>query len=74
MAAKAFVLIETAVGTNREVVAALTKVKIGQRQQGRVEVVSGLSPDDLVVTDGQIKLNDGVSVMVLDGRMGMAGQ
>lgn len=54
--------------------AALTKIQIGQRQQGRVEVTSGLSPGDLVVTDGQIKLHDGVPVMVLDGRTGMAAQ
>jgi membrane fusion protein, multidrug efflux system len=45
--------------------AALTKVQIGNREPGRVEIASGLSADDVVVTEGQIKLRDGAPVMVM---------
>jgi membrane fusion protein (multidrug efflux system) len=40
------------------------KIEIGQRRDGRVEVVSGLVPDDVVVTAGVIKLREGVAVTV----------
>jgi membrane fusion protein (multidrug efflux system) len=45
--------------------AALTKVQLGNREPGRVEISSGLSPNDVVVTEGQIKLRDGAPVMVM---------
>jgi membrane fusion protein (multidrug efflux system) len=45
--------------------AALTEVLLGARSPGRVEIVKGLKAGELVVTDGQIKLQDGVPVMVL---------
>ncbi|HYQ91712.1 MAG TPA: efflux RND transporter periplasmic adaptor subunit, partial [Candidatus Competibacteraceae bacterium] len=45
--------------------AALTPVTLGQRRPGQVEVTAGLNPKDLVVTDGQIKLRDGVPVQIL---------
>jgi membrane fusion protein, multidrug efflux system len=45
--------------------AVLTKVKLGQRRPGEVEVVAGLNPGDLVVTEGQIKIKDGAPVTVL---------
>jgi membrane fusion protein (multidrug efflux system) len=45
--------------------AALTKVKIGQRRPGEVEVLAGLSPGDTVITEGQIKMKDGAPVTVL---------
>jgi len=45
--------------------AALTKVELGTRRPGEVEIVAGLSPSDLVITEGQIKLRDGAPVMVL---------
>ena len=38
------------------------KVEIGQRRDGKAEVVQGVAPDDLVVTAGQLKLRDGVAV------------
>lgn len=44
--------------------AALTKVQLGLRRAGRVEIVSGLEPGDLVVTAGQIKLREGAPVRV----------
>ncbi len=43
----------------------LTKVLVGKRQPGSVEIDSGLISGDLVVTEGQIKLRDGAPVMVL---------
>jgi membrane fusion protein (multidrug efflux system) len=45
--------------------AALTKVELGVRHPGEVEVLKGLSANDVVVTDGQMKLKDGAPVMVL---------
>jgi membrane fusion protein, multidrug efflux system len=46
-----------------------TKVEIGQRKTGFVEVLSGLTAADSVVTGGQPKLRDGVRVQIatLDG-------
>ncbi|OQW92564.1 MAG: hypothetical protein BWK79_14395 [Beggiatoa sp. IS2] len=39
-----------------------TKVTLGQRQTGDVEVLQGLKPQDRVVTAGQMKLRDGMEV------------
>ncbi len=41
-----------------------TKVEVGQRRDAKVELLSGLAKDDLVVTAGQLKLRDGVPVTV----------
>jgi membrane fusion protein (multidrug efflux system) len=41
-----------------------TKVEIGQRREGMVEVVAGLEPTDTVVTAGQQKIRDGVAVQI----------
>ena len=40
------------------------KIVVGQRRDGMVEVVSGVTPDDMIVTAGQLKLRDGMSVRV----------
>ena len=40
------------------------KVDIGQRRDAKVEVLSGLSTGDVVVTAGQIKLREGVAVEI----------
>jgi membrane fusion protein, multidrug efflux system len=45
-----------------------TKVEVGQRRDGKVEVLNGLGKDDVVVTAGQLKLRDGASVTVAAGR------
>jgi membrane fusion protein, multidrug efflux system len=45
--------------------AALTEVALGARSPGEVEIVKGLKAGELVVTDGHIKLQNGVPVMVL---------
>ena len=42
--------------------AARTKVEVGQRRDGRVEVVKGVAPGDTIVTAGQLKLRDGTPV------------
>jgi membrane fusion protein (multidrug efflux system) len=44
--------------------AARTKVELGQRRDGRVEVLKGVAPGETIVTAGQLKLRDGVSVTV----------
>jgi membrane fusion protein, multidrug efflux system len=43
---------------------ARVKVATGQRRDGKVEIVSGVAPDDVIVTAGQLKLRDGVSVRI----------
>ncbi len=40
------------------------KVEIGQRRDGKVEIVSGLAASDVVVTAGQQKIRDGVAVRI----------
>jgi membrane fusion protein (multidrug efflux system) len=51
-----------------------TKVAVGQRREGKVEIVSGLAPGDVVVSAGQIKLRDGVPVAVAGtGAQAVAG-
>ena len=45
--------------------AARQKIEIGARREGRVEVLNGLTPEDLVVTAGVVKLRDGVAVRVV---------
>jgi len=52
--------------------AALTKVEIGNRQPGSVEILKGLGANDMVVTDGQIKLRDGAPVVVMGAPPGAA--
>lgn len=44
--------------------ATMTKVTIGERVGATVEIRDGLAEGDLVVTAGQIKLQDGIPVMV----------
>lgn len=41
-------------------------IELGLRQAGRVEVRSGLAPDVLVITDGQMKLRPGAAVRLVD--------
>lgn len=42
--------------------AKLTKVKIGQRRAGRIEVAEGLTKEAIVITEGALKLRDGAAV------------
>ena len=39
---------------------------IGQRRDAKVEIVSGLGAQDMVVTAGHLKIRDGVAVKVAD--------
>ena len=43
---------------------ARVKVETGQRRDGKVEIVNGINKGDVIVTAGQLKLRDGVSVKV----------
>jgi membrane fusion protein (multidrug efflux system) len=45
--------------------AVLTEVALGARSPGQVEIVRGVKPGERVVTDGQMRLQDGVPVTVL---------
>lgn len=45
--------------------AKLTPVKTGLRRDGKVAITEGLSVGDQVITDGQIKLQDGMAVMIV---------
>jgi membrane fusion protein (multidrug efflux system) len=51
-----------------------TKVMIGTRRDGRVEIVEGLSVDDVVVTAGQQKIRDGASVRVINDAASAKGE
>ena len=44
----------------------LKEVKIGQREPGMVEIVSGITPNDLVITAGQQKIGPGANVKAID--------
>ena len=41
-----------------------SKVEIGQRREGKVEILNGLAREDVVVIAGQFKIRDGVPVQV----------
>lgn len=45
--------------------ALLTRIEVGSRRAGEVEVVRGLARGDSVVTAGQLKLHDGAAVSVI---------
>ena len=42
--------------------AVFTKVRVGIRREGMVEILDGVGPDDEVVTAGQLKIRDGAAV------------
>jgi membrane fusion protein (multidrug efflux system) len=51
-----------------------TRVTVGQRRDGKAEIVSGLAAGDTVVSAGQLKLRDGVAVAVAgNGERAVAG-
>ena len=43
------------------------KVEIGQRREGKVEILQGVVAGDMVVTAGQLKLRDGNTVKIAEG-------
>ena len=47
-------------------VARLTEVTLGGRRVGQAEITAGLAAGDVVVTAGQMKLQDGAEVRVID--------
>ena len=46
--------------------AMLTKIRIGQRMKGQVEVLEGVSAGDTVVSAGQMKLRNEAAVMPIN--------
>jgi membrane fusion protein (multidrug efflux system) len=48
--------------------ATLTEVATGSRVPGEVEITSGVAAGEVVVTDGQLRLQNGAPVMVLPGK------
>ena len=57
--------------------AALTEVVTGSRTLGEVEITKGVASGELVVTDGQLRLQNGVPVMLMKdegGRMKAEGR
>jgi membrane fusion protein (multidrug efflux system) len=46
-------------------VVALTKVKLGERRRGEVEIIEGLAAGDTVVTAGLLKIRDGMPVQIV---------
>lgn len=48
--------------------AVMTQVLAGQRREGEVEITEGLTPDDVVIFEGQIKIGDGAPVQVVTGQ------
>jgi len=47
-------------------VARRVEVTVGRRQQGRVEILSGLEPSDLVITEGIIRVREGSAIRIRD--------
>lgn len=45
--------------------AVYTRVRLGERKRGDVEIVEGLSPGDVVVTAGLLKIRDGMPIAVV---------
>jgi hypothetical protein len=43
------------------------KIEVGQRRDSKVEVLKGLAANDTVVIAGQLKLRDGMSVVMAPG-------
>lgn len=46
--------------------AKLTKVTVGLRTNGKAHILKGLSPKDVVITAGQLKIQDGMPIKVID--------
>ena len=48
------------------------KIDVGQRRDGKVEVLKGLAANDLVVTAGHLKIRDGTPVTILNSPVSAA--
>lgn len=47
-----------------QLVAERRQIEVGLRQNGRVEVISGLEPGETIITDGLIRVRDGAPIIV----------
>jgi membrane fusion protein, multidrug efflux system len=54
--------------------AKMTAVKIGERRSGDVEITDGLAKDDVVISEGQMKVQDGAPVSIVPEDQSGAGQ
>ena len=43
------------------------KVQVGQRRDGKVEIIKGVDATDMIVTAGHLKIRDGVPVTITNG-------
>lgn len=48
------------------------EVTLGRRRPGEVELLDGLTPEDVVIVDGTLNVHDGSSVVVRDGSVPQA--
>jgi membrane fusion protein, multidrug efflux system len=48
--------------------AALTKIEMGLRRTGEVEIRKGLAAGDTIIVDGQLRLRDGAAVTILSDK------
>ena len=62
-----FVWIADASGA--QTVARRVKIEPGMRHNGRVEVVSGLTAGQMVITEGALRVREGAPVVILDEKM-----
>lgn len=51
-----------------------SRVEIGQRRDGKVEILRGLAPTDMVVTAGHLKIRDGTAVRLAVPQVAQAEQ
>jgi membrane fusion protein (multidrug efflux system) len=51
---------------NGQLVAERREIQVGLRQDGQVEVISGLEPGEQIITDGLIRVRDGAPIVVRD--------
>jgi membrane fusion protein (multidrug efflux system) len=51
-----------------------SRVEIGQRRDGKVEILRGLTPTDMVVTAGHLKIRDGTAVRMAVPQVAQAEQ
>jgi membrane fusion protein (multidrug efflux system) len=59
---------------SREQTAERVKVELGSRRRGEVEIAAGLAAGDTIVTEGAVKLRDGVRITTAAGAAAAAGQ
>ncbi len=49
-------------------------VTLGRSSETKIEILSGLNPGDELITEGQMHLDDGTKVRIIDSKTGMASE